>query len=192
MFSPESIALMIRMYRSIKMTFNVEELRKRARQEINRLDRIQRRAEDSKIKEREEKVRRNFNLTDNKLPPEPVPGQYYRTKDGRKVYFIGKSIKGLYLYEDLDNDWLEYTRPFQYWQEEGDNFYDIIAPWTEPLPEMEIKRWAVVYSVNHGVNGRHKRGGVVTVQGSKSQAEKCLVYNSEIVELTGTLPAWES
>lgn len=126
----------------------------------------------------------------NKLPSEPVPGNYYRTKDGRKVYFIGKSIKGVYLYEDPDNDWLEYTRPFQYWQQDDDDFYDIIAPWTDPLPAMEIKRWAVVCVVGE------ERGYAAWTFPSEHQAkEKRDSYSCpadyEIVELTGTLPARE-
>jgi hypothetical protein len=120
----------------------------------------------------------------NQLPPEPIPGQYYRTKDGFKLHFIGKG-KYVYYYENGTGD-SKYTfdRPYHY-HKNCDHDYDIIAPWTEPLPAVEIKRWAIVRTMPY--KGLW-RGYVRSVGDNKKTLELDKQDDEEIVELVGTLP----
>jgi hypothetical protein len=125
--------------------------------------------------------------TVSKLPHEPTPGQFYRTRDGHKMLCVGKGVKG-WIYQSADNICLlVYDSPYMFNTTPGDN--DIIAPWTDPLPAMEIKRWAVVD------NKTKHRGAVIISNSSKEEAEyylreMCINPNDfEIIELTGTLPA---
>jgi hypothetical protein len=129
----------------------------------------------------------------NRLPPEPVPGQFYRTRGDEKVWYIGKDSVGHYCYENTLGI-RRYELPFQ--MEAGQlrgHYTDIVAPWTKPLPAMEIKRWGIVYSKD---TKTHPRGYFITASESKAVALAAIThYYSdipvEIVELTGTLPAKE-
>jgi hypothetical protein len=135
----------------------------------------------------------------SELPKEPIPGNSYRTKDNACVSYIGKTKKGVYVYEDTDGDMLEYARPFQYWLSDDDDNegYDIIAPWTEPLPAVEIKRWVATYIHDNGM--AWKRGDKIPFQDDFLSLQSANNWfkkqgnpeEIEIVELTGTLPARE-
>ena len=117
------------------------------------------------------------------LPPDPIPGNYYRTRDGDKIHFVGQTKRGVYLYDDIDGDIREYARPFQYWTDDSDN-YDIVAPWTDEavLPAVEIKRWAVI---------SRKDSFILKYYTSLVEAKvglSGLKGDYEIVELVGVLP----
>jgi hypothetical protein len=145
--------------------------------------------------------------TVSKLPPEPVPGHYYRTREGNKLMFVGKTLKNKYLYDSKkDGLWVFDTRttvnkdsPFR---------CDIVGEWVDSpesqvLPAMEIKRWAVVQvmdkRVEYGYAGGHtdegfddiKRGPVLKINSDINYLKRNLKDGEEIVELTGTLPARE-
>jgi hypothetical protein len=133
----------------------------------------------------------------NKLPSEPVAGQYYRTKDGFKLLFIGKGKDYFYYESRPENGALCFVYPYQY-HKNGSHDYDIVAPWTEPLPAMEIKRWAIVAKIDVTDNNGDllKRGEHIFGYDSEDDAKNHLIGWSnkdwyEIVELTGTLPATE-
>jgi hypothetical protein len=122
------------------------------------------------------------------LPPEPIPGQLYRTQHGKKVLYVGKATER-WIYQMVPGDILTYDKPYMYNPTSCE--YDIIAPWVEPLPAMEIKRWAVVVSTQWGQKGR---GFVLRTTGDKESAKETqktyhVDVDTEIVELTGTLPA---
>ncbi len=130
-------------------------------------------------------------MSNNKLPPEPIPGQYYKNRDGIKVLYIGKGRHNVYYYENQSGDIaLPFERPYHYHKNCNHN-YDIVAPWTEPtvretLPAIEIKRWAVV----------EKDGEVISIHGCPGYALSRIPEHERfvtkfVVELTGTLPARE-
>jgi hypothetical protein len=128
----------------------------------------------------------------NKLPPEPIPGQYYRNQFDEKVLYTGKDKDGFYIYQDDVGNFDPYDLPYFYNKDDIDE--DIIAPWTEPLPAVEIKRWAVIYTKDMDSG---KRGESLSVHTSLNRARTFLERypeekdNFEIVELVGILPAKE-
>lgn len=132
--------------------------------------------------------------TVSKLPPEPIPGQFYSTRDGDKVFYVGKGRCGNYYYENaVRYVRYVYDRPFHYYKTQSHE-YDIIAPWTNPLPAIEIKRWALVR--RKGEFEDEVRGTFILSLDSKEEVESVLnsrldAENYEIVELTGILPARE-
>jgi hypothetical protein len=128
---------------------------------------------------------------------EPVPGKFYRTREGNKLMFVGKTLKNKYLYDSKkDGLWVFDTRttvnkdsPFR---------CDIVGEWVDSpesqvLPAMEIKRWSLICNKDYG---RWKRGEFRFADNSIQEIEKVLnVYVEkeerkywEIVELVGTLP----
>jgi hypothetical protein len=132
----------------------------------------------------------------NKLPPKPVPGQFYRTINNSKVEFICK-VGHDWVYKN-NNRAIAYNQPYAFFNHGSHPHFDIIAPWTDPLPAMEIKRWAIVAKIDleddDGV--LMKRGEYIYGYDSEDAANKNLRAWSnsawyEIVELTGTLPARE-
>jgi hypothetical protein len=129
----------------------------------------------------------------NKLPPEPVAGQYYRTRDGTKTYFIGKSSEGAYLYQAVNSNFLRwYAGPYLCTKTVSNHNRDIIAPWTdEPRPSVPIRRWALVSTVTRKEPPRASRGEVMRYCDSLEEAEEERGEEEEIVELVGTLPARE-
>jgi hypothetical protein len=160
-------------------------------------------------------VRTSMNDKPDVLPPEPIPGQYYRTRHGLKLEFLGK-LSRWYFYESADYDYhpvnVYDTHPYEAQEHDGGpndhRSWDIIAPWTEPpvgkvLPSLEIKRWAVVQvmdkRVEYGYAGGHtdegfddiKRGTVLKINSDINYLKRNLKDGEEIVELTGTLPARE-
>lgn len=124
---------------------------------------------------------------DNKLPPEPVPGQYYRTRYNKKMLYVGKGIER-WIYQLVNGGIFTYDKPYAYTPTSCE--YDIIAPWTDPLPAMEIKRYVLVAAV--GKN----RGDILEMHDSREEAEfECSKYafpdDIEIVETIITLPERE-
>jgi hypothetical protein len=138
-----------------------------------------------------EKLKKKFGgMNENQLPPEPVHGQYYRTQRGKKVLYVGKGTER-WIYQ-LDNGSLtQYDKPYMYNSTSCE--HDIIAPWTEPLAPLEIKRWAVVVNVSRGGIAR---GFIYDTYNSKEEAREVVLHHyvgdTEIVELTGTLPAGDN
>jgi hypothetical protein len=133
--------------------------------------------------------------TVSKLTPEPIPGHYYRTRDGEKILYIGRDLGKHYLYQRMDLNYSLFSRPFNcFYESAGEQPNDIVAPWTDPLPAIEIKRWALVR--RKGEFEDEVRGTFILSLDSKEEAESVLnsrldAENYEIVELTGTLPARE-
>jgi hypothetical protein len=134
------------------------------------------------------------------LPPEPIPGQYYRARQGFKIFFIGKG-QDYYYYETLAENCIYcFSNAYQYTKDGGSHPWDIIAPWTEPLPAMEIKRWGLVVSATNPRLSKvlaQTRGDILEVFESKEKAEtELLEYATpediEIVELVGTLTPKEN
>lgn len=90
-----------------------------------------------------------FDLVSEFTPPFSIsPGNYYRTRDGRKAYvacgpatvdYSGKkedSLFGIIYEDDPDPNYNEYSHVAQDWQqsgrlseEEGDDDDDLVAPW---------------------------------------------------------------
>jgi hypothetical protein len=121
------------------------------------------------------------------LPPEPVAGAMYSTGNGLKMKFITETQR-YFLYEEQNTMEIhKYGHAFKYHSTCLPE-YDIIAPWTEPLPEVEIKRWAVVRTTPYkGLC----RGYVRAVGDNKKTLELDKQDDEEIVELVGTLPSKE-
>jgi len=132
----------------------------------------------------------NGDFVPSKLPPEPVPGQYYRTKGGDKFKFLAKGIR-LWIYEDKDG-YIALFKSTAYNFISMSSTNDIIAPWTDPLPAVEIKRWAVVLDTRS-----QYRGAVDRTFESLEEATRQLngYYKDKpyytLVELVGTLPSRE-
>jgi hypothetical protein len=137
------------------------------------------------------------------LPPEPVPGQYYRTRNNKKICHIGKMIDGTYLYQycepgECNGTFMYYSEPFHL--SDKNELVDIIAPWTEPLPAIEIKRWAIVQVTDKRLEYRNcggrsdagftdiKRGEVLKCSSDINYLKQNLKEDEEIVELVGILP----
>jgi hypothetical protein len=121
------------------------------------------------------------------LPPAPTPGQYYRTREGSRMMFIGKGFTS-WVYQNESNTFT-YAGPFKFACDSDNQDLDIIAPWTDPLPAVEIKRWAVV-AVQDG--GMSYRGKILAEFNSKPAAQAWSGASGvylEIVELVGILPA---
>jgi hypothetical protein len=132
----------------------------------------------------------NGDFVPSKLPPEPIPGQYYRTKEGTKRLYIGRTGAGYYLYED-SMVYATYREPYRHLDAPDDPGGDIIALWTDPLPAMEIKQWCVVTATE---SKWHSRGTSIDTCNSFDRALDVVKESSislEIVELTGILPARE-
>jgi hypothetical protein len=104
-----------------------------------------------------------------------------------------------YLYEDVMTDAvLPYSTAYTVGFNDSSE-RDIIAPWTDPLPAVEIKRWAIVAKMDVTDNDGDllKRGEHIFGYDSEVDAINHLKDWSnrdwyEIVELTGTLPAREA
>jgi hypothetical protein len=140
-----------------------------------------------------EKLKKKFGgINKNLLPPEPIPGQYYRTRDGFKLLFIGKGKDYFYYESRPENGALCFVHPYQY-HKNGSHDYDIVAPWTEPLPAMEIREWALVFreDISDGAVKRGKRYAFCDSLKDANSMRCASIYKDklEIVELTGTLPA---
>jgi hypothetical protein len=133
------------------------------------------------------------------LPAEPTAGQFYRTRDGNKVQYVGK-VKYSWVYMDEASDELHrYSTPFFYLEENDSDGWDIIAPWSDPLPAIEIRRWAIIAKIdlNDDDGVLMKRGEYIGGYASEDAANKDLRAWSnsawyEIVELVGTLPSRET
>ncbi len=146
------------------------------------------------IKDTEEPVR---NAETNLLPPEPsglpaepTAGQFYSTRDGRKMLFIGKGQHGYYYEGENANATFCYNTPFSYISDGLSGVRDIVALWTEPLPAIEIKRYVLVAAVGK------TRGDILEMHDSKEEAEfECSKYafpdDIEIVETIIILPSRE-
>jgi hypothetical protein len=137
-----------------------------------------------------EKLWRKFNtINKNQLPPEPIPGQYYRTIGGNKVLYIGKDKHDYFVYQVEDGDFIQYETATKFAVDGYTNTVDIIAPWTEPLPAVPIRRWALVSTVTRKEPPRASRGEVMRYCDSIEEAEEERGDEEEIVELVGTLPS---
>lgn len=127
-------------------------------------------------------------------PQEPLPGKFYRTRDGDKVFYVGKSKNDYFIYQEADGEYEEYAHPFKYLFDADDtSCMDIVGEWTEEtkLPSLEIKRWAVVFAKDAKEG---KRGESLSIHTNVNSAHIFLnklgedMFDCEIVELTGTLP----
>lgn len=121
-------------------------------------------------------------------PQEPVPGKFYRTREGCKALYIGRSSNGSYVYE-YDGYLRQHQLPYQFRAEAGYTcMADIVGEWVDVLPTVEIKQWVVVD------NQSKSRGIVWSVHDSRENAERSITSHEkptdyfEIVELTGVLP----
>jgi hypothetical protein len=124
----------------------------------------------------------------------PIPGKYYRTRSNYKLKFIAKA-SSCYLYEHEDAydgfNIYEFDGPYRY-TSAYENVNDIVGEWVDEvtLPEVLIKRWAVVLSKDNDKG--YSRGNIYEICDSAEDAETCLINwddsGHEIVELTGTLP----
>lgn len=156
-------------------------------------DKLRKAFEERRIlwRERAEQGETEISLTEP--AKEPVPGRFYRTRDGSKFKFLMKATKS-YLYESQTRCYgepeffvYEFERPYHRYLDGKTYDEDIVGEWTEAitLPSLEIKRWAVV--CNEKGPGMD-RGEVVCIFPSYERAHNHCGLGSEIVELTGTLP----
>lgn len=125
---------------------------------------------------------------------EPVPGRFYRTNNGDKIFYVGKSKNDYFIYQRSDGEYEEYAHPFKYLFDDDDKSYmDIVGEWVDEvtLPAVEIKRWAVVFAKD---TKEGKRGESLSIHTNVNSAHIFLnklgedMFDCEIVELTGTLP----
>lgn len=124
---------------------------------------------------------------------EPLPGRLYRTRVGRKVLCVGKSIESWVYEEVLTETLLRYDLPFKYVDGISISDRDIVGEWTEEtkLPAVEIKRWAVIFAKDTDEGKRGESFSIHTnIKSAQTFLDKLGVgkVNFEIVELTGMLP----
>jgi hypothetical protein len=137
----------------------------------------------------------DLELVQPEVVKEPVPGRFYRTRDGSKMQYVGKA-GDIWVYCDaayVQKSLVQYDEPYKYIS--GDTRpFDIEGEWVDVLPAMEIKRWAVVYILDNGMAWR--RGDKIPFQDdfySLLAAQNFIAKQGnpeelEIVELTGVLP----
>jgi hypothetical protein len=122
--------------------------------------------------------------TDNEVTHfEPIPGKYYRTEDGSKVFYVGKDKYNFDVYQKSLGEYLKYTDGTTCCKTSDLN---IASEWVDEviLPAVEIKRWAIVRTTPY--KGLW-RGYVRSVGDNKKTLESDKQEDEEIVELTGTL-----
>jgi hypothetical protein len=113
-------------------------------------------------------------------PKGPIPGKFYRTRDGEKIMFVGLAIDGEYFYQDTSLEIRGYSLPFTYTDDGFTDGSDIVGEWVDVLPAAEIKRWAIF---------SRKDNYVLKYFDSEADAKNAqLVGNLEVVELVGILP----
>lgn len=124
----------------------------------------------------------------------PIPGKFYRTRGGDKVFYIGKDNYGYCIYQGINGEYLRYQTAYLYYDKTTD-INDVVGKWVDTslsqvLPAMEVKSWGLVVTTEWA----HRPRGFVY---SAANDTTCFyqVYAKEIkegvfkiVELTGTLP----
>ncbi len=130
-------------------------------------------------------------LVQSEVAKEPVPGKFYRTRGGDKVFYVGNSLNNSFVYQGADDGiFVPYDLPFRYTDDEFTGDRDVVGEWAEEtkLPSLEIKRWAIITAVD---DKWHPRGRVIDVCASHDKAldiVKEYETDLEIVELTGVIP----
>jgi hypothetical protein len=123
-------------------------------------------------------------MTD-KLPPEPIPGNYYRTRLGEKILYVGPGADDTFIY-DKERTLHRFYLPYMSWRSDISRL-DVIAPWVDPLPAVDVKSWAIVAKTGPA------RGAISYVDYDSSVIEHKMVnvYGTErfeVIELKGILP----